>query len=118
VLDCVGTTSTLTLAAQVARPEGDIALVGAGGGSYAVTWGSLPLDCTLRTPYWGSAVELTEVLELSRSGAIRARTCSVSRSTAPQTRIDSSTTARSTAAPSSRRTAPSDRLALRMEPMR
>ena len=35
--------------------------------------GALPFDCAITVPYWGSAVELMEVLALAREGKIRSR---------------------------------------------
>lgn len=72
VLDFVGADSTLALAAQVARAEGEIAVVGLAGGTHPVTFGSLPFGCAISIPYWGSTVELMEVLELARQGRIEA----------------------------------------------
>jgi propanol-preferring alcohol dehydrogenase len=72
VLDIVGSDDTLALAAQCGRFEGDIALVGLAGGTLPFSFFSLPYECSLSTTYWGSAIELLEVLELARAGKIRA----------------------------------------------
>ncbi|MBX5475256.1 MAG: NAD(P)-dependent alcohol dehydrogenase [Thermoleophilia bacterium] len=72
VLDFVGSDATLALAAQVAAAEGEISVVGLAGGTHAFRFGSLPFECALTIPYWGSAVELMEVIELARRGKIEA----------------------------------------------
>jgi alcohol dehydrogenase, propanol-preferring len=72
VLDFVGSESTLALAAAVVQVEGDIAIVGLAGGALPVAFGRVPWEAAVAIPYWGSAVELMEVLELARQGKIRA----------------------------------------------
>jgi propanol-preferring alcohol dehydrogenase len=71
VLDFVGTDATMQLAAGVARPDGEVTVVGLAGGSFPFRFGALPWDCAVTVPYWGSAVELMEVLALAREGRIR-----------------------------------------------
>jgi propanol-preferring alcohol dehydrogenase len=72
VLDVVGVEATLALAAACARVEGDLTIVGLGGGTLPVAFGRLGWEVSVAIPYWGSIVELLEVLELARQGAIRA----------------------------------------------
>lgn len=72
VLDIVGSDETLALAAQCGRPEGDVALVGLAGGTLPISFFSQPYECAIATTYWGSAIELIEVLELARAGKIKA----------------------------------------------
>lgn len=72
VLDLVGSDDTLSLAAAAARPEADIAVVGLAGGAIRFQFGALAWEVSLAIPYWGSQVELMEVLELARSGRIHA----------------------------------------------
>lgn len=72
VLDNVGATETIALGAQVARFESHLTVVGLAGGAFEFGFGALPFECQLTMPYWGSAVELLEVLELARAGHIRA----------------------------------------------
>lgn len=72
VLDVVGADDTLALAAQCGRFEGDIALVGLAGGTLPFSFFSQPYECSVSTTYWGSAIELIEVLELARAGRIHA----------------------------------------------
>jgi propanol-preferring alcohol dehydrogenase len=74
-LDVVGSDDTMALAAAVARVGGHVTVLGLAGGS--LTWtamGTLPWSCSLTSTYWGSAVELAEVLELAQRGQIRAHT--------------------------------------------
>ncbi len=71
-LDFVGTDATMALAATVTRPAGEVTVVGLAGGAFPFRFGALPFDCTITVPYWGSAVELMEVLTLARQGIIRA----------------------------------------------
>ncbi len=72
VLDIVGSDDTMALATQCARFESDVTIVGIAGGTFPFSAFSQPYECSLSTPYWGSAIELMEVLELARAGKIRA----------------------------------------------
>ncbi len=72
VLDNVGAAETIALAAQVVRFQSHLTVVGLAGGSFEFGFGALPFECQLTMPYWGSAVELLEVLDLARAGRIRA----------------------------------------------
>lgn len=74
VLDCVGSDQSLRLATAAARAGGAVQIIGLGGGTLPLMWGTLPYDCSLTTPYWGSVIELAEVLELARAGRIHAHT--------------------------------------------
>lgn len=73
VLDIVGSDDTIALAAQCGRAEGDVTIVGLAGGSFPFSFFSQPYECSISTTYWGSAIELIEVLELARAGKIHAR---------------------------------------------
>jgi propanol-preferring alcohol dehydrogenase len=72
VLDMVGANDTLELASKVVHFKSHLTVVGLAGGSFPFTFGSLPFECSLALPYWGTAVELLEVLELAKAGKIRA----------------------------------------------
>lgn len=74
VFDFVGVQPTADIAAASAAIEGDITVVGIGGGSIAVGFGTVPFDAAVRTPYWGSRAELIEVLDLARRGQISVET--------------------------------------------
>ncbi|MGV8897319.1 MAG: NAD(P)-dependent alcohol dehydrogenase [Rhodoglobus sp.] len=84
VFDFVGAQSTVELASSVVAVEGDITIVGIGGGMLPVGFGSLPYDVAVRTPYWGTRAELMEVLDLARAGKITVETEIFSLADAPQ----------------------------------
>ncbi|MFF4558505.1 NAD(P)-dependent alcohol dehydrogenase [Streptomyces sp. NPDC001422] len=70
VFDFVGAEPTVRTAGAVAAVEGDISIVGIGGGALPVGFGSLPFEVSVTAPYWGSRGELIEVLDLARAGAV------------------------------------------------
>ncbi|RFA13398.1 alcohol dehydrogenase [Subtercola boreus] len=70
VFDFVGAQPTIALATSVAAIEGDVTIVGIGGGSLDYGFGSIAYDVAVRIPYWGSRSELIEVLDLARAGKI------------------------------------------------
>jgi propanol-preferring alcohol dehydrogenase len=72
VLDMVGSDDSIALGAQVARFQSHVTVVGLAGGKFEFAFGALPFEAQLTIPYWGSAVELEEVLDLARDGNIRA----------------------------------------------
>ncbi len=72
VLDIVGNDETIALAVQCGRPEGDVTIVGLAGGTFGLSFFSQPYECAISTTYWGSAIELIEVLELAAAGKIHA----------------------------------------------
>jgi propanol-preferring alcohol dehydrogenase len=74
VLDCVGSTATLALGAAVARPLGDLTIIGIAGGTLPVSYFSVPYELSVQTTYWGSRPELEEVLNLAGRGLVRATT--------------------------------------------
>jgi alcohol dehydrogenase, propanol-preferring len=71
VIDMVGANSTLKMAAQVARTLGHLTIVGLGGGALPVNFYSPPHECCVASPYWGSIIELMEVVALAQAGQIR-----------------------------------------------
>jgi alcohol dehydrogenase, propanol-preferring len=73
VLDLVGSPATASLAGRCAAPEGDVAIVGLGGGALPVGFGAVAPGVSVTSPYWGSRSELIEVLALARSGAVHAQ---------------------------------------------
>ena len=73
VVDFVGVNSTLALGAAVARPLGDLTIVGIGGGTLPVSFFSVPYELSIQTTYCGSRLELEEVLILGASGRLRPR---------------------------------------------
>jgi alcohol dehydrogenase, propanol-preferring len=74
VLDVVGAEETLALAQAVLAFEGDLTLLGLAGGTIEYGFGSLPWGARIATTYWGTAVELMEVLDLARTGQIEVGT--------------------------------------------
>ncbi|HEX5762580.1 MAG TPA: NAD(P)-dependent alcohol dehydrogenase [Solirubrobacterales bacterium] len=72
VVDNVGADETLALGAKVVRFQGHLTMVGLAGGTFGFGFGTLPFEAQLTLPYWGTAVELMEVLELAKAGKIRA----------------------------------------------
>ncbi|WP_329059504.1 NAD(P)-dependent alcohol dehydrogenase [Streptomyces sp. NBC_01453] len=70
VFDFVGATPTVATAGGCVAVEGDVTIVGLGGGSLAVGFGTTPYEASVTAPYWGSRSELMEVLDLARSGVI------------------------------------------------
>jgi propanol-preferring alcohol dehydrogenase len=71
VLDMVGVDRTLAVAAQVARVRGHLCIVGLGGGTLPVNFFTLPHECAVASPYWGSIPELAEVVTLAQTGKIQ-----------------------------------------------
>lgn len=71
VLDFVGADPTMKLATQVVRADGEITVVGLAGGTLPVAFGQVPFESPVAIPYWGSAVELMDVLALARDGKVR-----------------------------------------------
>jgi propanol-preferring alcohol dehydrogenase len=72
VLDFVGAEATMQLGAQVARPLGDLTVVGIAGGSLPFGFFNVPYELSLQTTYWGSITELMELLSLAERGLVRA----------------------------------------------
>jgi propanol-preferring alcohol dehydrogenase len=70
VLDCVGSTDTLALAAASARTMGDITLIGVAGGTLPFRFGQPAYEVSVQSVYWGSRSELVEVLELAARGLL------------------------------------------------
>ncbi|MCZ2109965.1 MAG: NAD(P)-dependent alcohol dehydrogenase [Dehalococcoidia bacterium] len=70
VFDFVGMQPTVEIAGASAAVEGDVSIVGIGGGALPVGFLTTAWDVAVRSPYWGSRAELIEVLELARRGQI------------------------------------------------
>jgi propanol-preferring alcohol dehydrogenase len=71
VLDLVGVTPTLSMAAQVARVLGHLTIVGVGSAALPVNFSSPPHECAVASPFWGSIPELIEVISLARTGKLK-----------------------------------------------
>jgi alcohol dehydrogenase, propanol-preferring len=74
VLDCVGVQPTIDLGAKLLGRNSVWTIVGLGGGHHDFHHGSTPYGCTVSIPYWGSRVELIEVIAIARDGRIHAET--------------------------------------------
>jgi propanol-preferring alcohol dehydrogenase len=74
VLDCVGIQATLDLGAKLLGRNSTWTIVGLGGGHHDFHHGSTPYGTSMSIPYWGSRVELMEVIAMARAGRIQAET--------------------------------------------
>ena len=74
VLDCVGVQPTVDLGAKLLGRNSIWTVVGLGGGRHDFRHGSTPYGTTVSIPYWGSRVELMEVIAMARAGRIHAET--------------------------------------------
>ena len=74
VLDCIGVQPTLDLGAKLLGRNSVWTVVGLGGGHHDFHHGSTPYGTTLSIPYWGSRVELIEVIAMARENRIHAET--------------------------------------------
>jgi propanol-preferring alcohol dehydrogenase len=83
VFDFVGAEPTVRTSGAVAAVEGDVTIVGIGGGALPVGFGLLPFEVSVSAPYWGSRGELIEVLALARAGAVSVHTETFSLDEAP-----------------------------------
>jgi propanol-preferring alcohol dehydrogenase len=70
VFDFVGAPPTVQIAAVAVGSEGDVSIVGIGGGAIPVGFTTIARDVSVRSPYWGSRGELIEVLDLARAGQV------------------------------------------------
>src|SRR5918998_2394533 len=74
VLDCVGVQPTIDLGAKLLGRNSVWTIVGLGGGHHDFHHGSTPYGTSVSIPYWGSRVELMEVIAMARDGRIHAET--------------------------------------------
>ena len=74
VLDCIGVQATLDLGAKLLGRNSMWTIVGLGGGRHEFRHGSTPYGTSMSIPYWGSRVELMEVIAMARDGRIHAET--------------------------------------------
>ena len=72
VLDCVGVQPTIDLGARLLRRNSVWTIVGLGGGHHDFHHGSTPYGTSMSIPYWGSRVELMEVIAMARDKRIHA----------------------------------------------
>ncbi|OTA98956.1 hypothetical protein M426DRAFT_325563 [Hypoxylon sp. CI-4A] len=71
IIDFVGTSGTLQLAAKISRPQGRIVLVGMQGGTLQVGWGLLATSCEFAISLGSTRQDLKEVCALAKSGKLR-----------------------------------------------
>jgi alcohol dehydrogenase, propanol-preferring len=74
VLDLVGVRPTMDLGARLLGRNSAWTIVGLGGGHHDFHHGSTPYGTTMSLPYWGSRVELMEVIAMARDGRIHSET--------------------------------------------
>jgi propanol-preferring alcohol dehydrogenase len=74
VLDCIGVQGTLDLGVRLLGRNSAWTIVGLGGGHHDFHHGSTPYGCWVTLPYWGSRVELMEVIAMAQNGRIHAET--------------------------------------------
>ena len=70
---CWGATDT-GLGAKLLGRNSVWTIVGLGGGRHDFRHGSTPYGTSMSIPYWGSRVELMEVIAMARDGRIHAET--------------------------------------------
>jgi alcohol dehydrogenase, propanol-preferring len=70
VLDFVATDATLQLAAGVLAVAGHATMIGLGGGTFPMAFGSVPFGASVSRPSWGTLPELRDVVALARAGAL------------------------------------------------
>jgi len=70
VFDFVGAQATLDTARASVAVDGNIHIVGIGGGLLPTGFFSTPFGASVRAPYWGSRSELIEVLDMARAGDV------------------------------------------------
>ena len=71
VLDMVGSEATMALAAKMAKKMGHLTVVGVAGGTLPFSFFTVPTECSVAAPYWGSLPELVELIALTERGRIR-----------------------------------------------
>jgi propanol-preferring alcohol dehydrogenase len=71
-LDFVGAQSTIDLCASTVGRASRLTIVGLAGGTLSYSAGVPPFGCEVSIPYWGSRIELMEVIALAASGHINA----------------------------------------------
>ncbi|MGW8380381.1 NAD(P)-dependent alcohol dehydrogenase [Streptomyces sp. ODS28] len=84
VFDFVGAPPTTATAGGCVAVEGDVQVIGLGGGTLGVGFGALPYEASVSSPYWGTRGELIEVLDLARTGAVRVHVETYSLDEAPR----------------------------------
>jgi propanol-preferring alcohol dehydrogenase len=73
VIDLVGSDASLRTAAAASARKSILVVVGLAGGSFPFSFFGMGAESVVTTSLWGSYTELEEVLELARTGAIKAQ---------------------------------------------
>ena len=84
VLDFVGAQSTIDLGRRIVRPNGDLSIVGLGGGGLLFAQGKVPWGARVSTPFYGTINELREVIALAARGRIHAHVTRYTLADAPK----------------------------------
>ena len=84
VLDFVGVQPTIDLARKFVRPNGDLTIVGLGGGAVRVAQQAVPWGVRTSMPLYGTIAELHEVIALAQRGRIKPRTTRFTLDEAPR----------------------------------
>ncbi|GAB3213846.1 NAD(P)-dependent alcohol dehydrogenase [Marinactinospora thermotolerans] len=84
VLDFVGAQATVDLAAKLVGMDGDVTVVGIGGGVLPVSFASVPYGVRAGVTYWGTRSELIELIDLARAGSVSAHVERYELAEAPQ----------------------------------
>lgn len=71
VLDMVGSDATMALSAKICKKMGHLTIVGAASGTLPFSMFTLPFECAVSAPMWGSIPELIELIALSEKGLIK-----------------------------------------------
>ncbi|KAI5920709.1 GroES-like protein [Camillea tinctor] len=71
IVDFVGSSSTLKLAAKISRPRGRVVLVGMQGGTLEVGWGLIGTNCEFAISLGSTRQDLREVCSLMGQGKLR-----------------------------------------------
>ena len=71
VLDMVGSDLTMALSSKMTKKLGHLTIVGAAGGSLPFSMFSLPFECAVSAPMWGSIPELMELIVLAERGKVK-----------------------------------------------
>ncbi|GDX24029.1 oxidoreductase [Actinomycetes bacterium] len=88
ILDFVGSEKTMALGASICRVLGDFTIVGIAGRVLPFSFFSIPYETSLQTTYWGSRVELAEVLDLAAHHLITPKISKFDLVDAPQVYLD------------------------------
>ncbi len=70
VIDFVGIDATLATAVACSMVQGDLTIVGVGGGSFKMGLMLVPYELHVTSIYWGTRGELKEILALAQKGLI------------------------------------------------